>query len=255
MLDWIMTIPGILITCGVVLLFLAIVLFIIGNKKGKAAKVKLEANDQAAPETITNDTVATVTEPVAEVQPVVEETATPEAGVIDFTPTAEEPVAPIEPVTETAPVVEEVVSSEPAVELPTVEETAPAAEEPVAPAEPTVTIYGGNSPLENTQVEMPAVEATPYGGAPEVNVIGEAPAVEMPTVEPVVTPAEPTVEEPVIMPTPAVEPVTEIPTATPTPVVEPIVTPVETPAVEPAISQQPTIEIPEPTITTDNTNM
>ena len=35
MLDWIMTIPGILISCGVVLLILAVILFILGNKKGK----------------------------------------------------------------------------------------------------------------------------------------------------------------------------------------------------------------------------
>lgn len=233
MLDWIMTIPGLLITSGVVLLILAIILFIIGNKKGKAAKVVENTNDVPAPEAISTDTISTVTEPVVE-EPIANETetvseATPANGVINFTPEVETPVE------EAAPVVEEA----PAVEIPAAQESAPVeevtqpAEEPEfdfsiseTPAEETpVTIYGGNDPLENTQAVNVVEEHVPYGGAPEVNVV-ETPAVEE---TPVV--AQPTIEIPEVQPEPVVaEPTVETPT-------------------------QPAIEIPEPTITTDNTNM
>ena len=248
MLDWIMTIPGLLITSGVVLLILAIILFIIGNKKGKTAKVVETTSDAPAPEAISTDTISTDSEPVVEeTAPVVENNeVTPANGVINFTPEVETPVEETAPVVEEAsePVVEEtpaidttpVEASAPAVEMPVVEETAPAVE-PVA-EEPAVTIYGGNDPLENTQTVAPVTEAVPYGGAPEVNVVEtpaveeSAPAVEMPVVEPVVeTPVAPTVDIPAVEPTPVVaEPTVEIPA-------------------------QPAIEIPEPTITTDNTNM
>ena len=240
MLDWIMTIPGLLITSGVVLLILAIILFIIGNKKGKTAKVVETTSDAPAPEAISTDTISTVSEPVVEeTAPVVENNeVTPANGVINFTPEVETPVEETAPVVEEAPVVDTtpVEESAPAVEMPVVEETAPVSE-PVA-EEPAVTIYGGNDPLENTQAVAPVTEAVPYGGAPEVNVVEtpaveeSAPAVEMPVVEPVVeTPVAPTVDIPAVEPTPVVaEPTVEIPA-------------------------QPAIEIPEPTITTDNTNM
>lgn len=248
MLDWIMTIPGLLITSGVVLLILAIILFIIGNKKGKAAKVVENTNDVPAPEAISTDTISTVTEPVVE-EPIANETetvseATPANGVINFTPEVETPVEEAAPVVESEPVNEvsveaPVVEEAPAVEIPAAQESAPVeevtqpAEEPEfdfsiseTPAEETpVTIYGGNDPLENTQAVNVVEEHVPYGGAPEVNVV-ETPAVEE---TPVV--AQPTIEIPEVQPEPVVaEPTVETPT-------------------------QPAIEIPEPTITTDNTNM
>ena len=201
MLDWIMTIPGLLITSGVVLLILAIILFIIGNKKGKAAKVVETTNDAPAPEAISTDTISTVSEPVVEATPV-EETApvvennevTPANGVINFTPEVETPVEETAPVVEEAPVVDTtpVEESAPAVEMPVVEETAPVSE-PVA-EEPAVTIYGGNDPLENTQ-PIPAV--------PSLSTTQEVVPI---VTEPVMTaaPAEP------VAPVAPVQPVTPI---------------------------------------------
>ena len=223
MLEWFTTIPGVLVICGVVLLILAVILFILGNKKGKVKEVKPATTDTPT-ESVSTETVSTVTEePVA---PVVEETPAVEenAQVIDFTP-ASEPVVETPAVEEPTPVeVAPVVEEAPAVEEPT-----PAVDNTIdfSIPEPTVeetpvTIYGGNSPLENTQVEMSTVEATPYGGAPEVNVV-----------EPVAQPEAPTLE----MPEVKVEEIQPEPT------------------IEPTIPVAPTVEIPEPTVTTDNTNI
>ena len=42
MLEWFTTIPGVLVICGVVLLIIAIVLFVMGSKKGKTVPVNNE---------------------------------------------------------------------------------------------------------------------------------------------------------------------------------------------------------------------
>lgn len=229
MLEWITTIPGILISCGVLLLIIAIILFVLGNRKGKTV-VSEVTNDATTTETVSTEEVNTVVEeapvepaPVVEnTEPVVKE-ETPAENVINFTPEVETPAVaePVETVAEPQVAEAPVEAKAPSFDFSVNEESTVTEEKPV-------TIYGGNDPLENTQAVNVVEEHVPYGGTPEVNVM-ETPTVE--EVQPVVTEL-PTIEIPEVKLdtidtsakaeeiTPVVEPVAET-VAEPQPVVEP----------------------------------
>ena len=130
MLDKITTMPGILITCGVVLLVIAIILFLLGNKKDKKVENSAPVSDVNEP--IVNDTVAV--EPIAVPEPVSvvtnEEPEIVAAPTDGFDFSVEEP-APVEApsMVETEevtiveePVVEPVVE-EPVISIPEIDET------------------------------------------------------------------------------------------------------------------------------------
>ena len=167
MLDWFATIPGILITCGIILLLIAVVLFVLGNKKEKTSN-NMAMNTGMATQPLINDEVTTVE---------------PTPLVLD-TP------------------VEEVKVEEPIISEPTVIDQQPAAEVsdattqydfsiPVTPVEevkieePQVTIYGGNNPLENTEV-VSEINHEPYGGTSEVAEPVVEPVIETPTAMPTI---------------------------------------------------------------------
>ena len=231
------TLPGILIVSGVVLLVIAIVLFILGNKKAKkeAPAVENKIADEVKEDIVTpaEDTKTaepvvepvTITEPevVPEVEPVVVETPEP---IVFEEPKVEEPVVeiptepvvepvveiPTEPVAITEPVVE---TPEPIVfEEPKVEEPAPftmPAMAPVTIEEPVVEeapAYGGNDPT----AAIPVVEEpkpTIYGGADPLEKTQTFPTVEethqpyggTPEVK-IVDPTFEQTQEPVVLETP-----------------------------------------------------
>ena len=171
MLDWFTTIPGILILCGVVLLIIAIILFILGNKKSKK-EVTVSNESLVKENTIAENTEVKLETPeVASVQESVVEPVV-EAPVQEPAIEIQEPVVTptVEPVQEVTPAVEPVAEansvSEQTVVLPTVEEPKPFEIPVVAP------------------IEIPSAEATPA-----VEPVVEAP-VQQPTIEiqePVVT--------------------------------------------------------------------
>lgn len=213
MLDWFTTIPGILIICGVVLLIIAIILFVIGAKKSKVEEtVSTESIDKQS------DQVNT-TEMVSEVTPVASVDVEPVSSNVDTNVVSTEEVVQInepelEVVTPQEPVVQETVVEETVMEMPNVSEIAAVEEDsssvyggepPVVDfsvnEEKPVTIYGGNDPLEATQT-LPKVEEhhEPYGGIyPEVRIVESTDVNEEPT--PVVD---------VVTEMPAVEPIFDI---------------------------------------------
>lgn len=231
MLDWFTTIPGILIICGVLLLVIAIILFIVGSKKDKKeAKQMANGNTTDGSSTVNNvnNTVTNVSEnsiSISPVEPVVDSTistptvdntvSTPVASTVPTTPapevtpevnTLEQTVIDI-PAPEVIPAVNEMPVKDEAIQItePVVDtkEEAPTVyggTAPVynftAPTDKPVTIYGGNDPLEATQT-LPKMEEhhLPYGGVdPETKIVGI------------------NQEQPVInIPTPVSQPVTEIP--------------------------------------------
>lgn len=246
MIEWLTTIPGILILCGVILLIIAIILFAVGAKKSKKENVVSDSTvvDNSQNTMVNNNDIGVapvVSEPV--VSNVIE-TATvsvdePVVTVSDAEPVSvvgdinmfEPQVAPVNPVQANN---EEVVVNIPNTfeepvsmdntqvidnavyggEMPSVDFT-PQEEKPV-------TIYGGNDPLDATQT-LPKMEENhvPYGGSyPEVKIVEptiepvvdptpvEAAVTEMPVVEPVFTPVEPiTINEPEVVSIPVEEPV------------------------------------------------
>lgn len=217
-LNFVTSLPGILIVCGVVLLIIAMILFIVGNKKSKS-EVKVEANTNVDVDTdvnINNESTPVVEEakevvpveevkveePVVEPTPVVEETA-PVKPVISETPIFEPKVEePTPEITITAPVEEnnsiEIPSAIPAVQPEEPVQTEKAVyggNEPVFDfkfnEEKPVSIYGGNDPLEKTQ-SIPKVEEhhEPYGGAQEINVVTPVEITNEPISIPEPTPVE-----------------------------------------------------------------
>ncbi len=222
MLDWITTIPGILITCGVILLLIAIVLFILGNKKDKRTS-NLAMNTGVMNQPLINDEVVTkeqapmiIDEPkeinMGGVNP-----ANP--AIADFTlskteTTVEEKPA-VEPVNTfnfTAPAVEAAPVSEntsvydfsiPA-EIPVVEEQTTVEPTPVVDTTPEVTpITQTVEPVNTFNFTAPAVEAAPV--SENTSVYDFSIPTEIPVVEEHTT-VEPT---PVVDTTPVSEPVVE----------------------------------------------
>ncbi len=249
MIEWLTTIPGILVLCGILLLIIAIILFIVGAKKSKSEAV-INTNPIADNSMNTmNDNLNTLNNQVnvPNVVPVIDEPVVSDV-VTTVDVSQSEPVNIVSGV-DTSPVVDtanlssqEVVNTEPVVQeqpidvvsVPTIDESqvyggeAPIVDFTVQEEKP-VTIYGGNDPLEATQT-FPAMEENhvPYGGNFS----------EIKTVEPIVDMGAPevseeTVEMPVIEPVVANEDVVTVPE------VQNIVDPVEV---------EPEIQITEPVV-------
>lgn len=191
-LDWFMTIPGMLITGGVLFLIIALVIFIVtGNKKSKPKKEVVAAQNESATQAVAatqtqvvqQPTVAT-TEPVQPVTPAVESLTTPQP-IVTETPQSVEPVSIVsQPAVETgAPIINQV-PAEPAVF------SAKIPEEVV----PTPVVEPQTTPI-NEPIEMKVSESEP------VEIV--KPTVAVPTVNEV--PTEPVVNTPSMFDTQAVE--------------------------------------------------
>ena len=191
-LDWFMTIPGMLITGGVLFLIIALVIFIVtGNKKSKPKKEVVAAQNESATQAVAatqtqvvqQSTVAT-TEPVQPVTPAVESLTTPQP-IVTETPQSVEPVSIVsQPAVETgAPIINQV-PAEPAVF------SAKIPEEVV----PTPVVEPQTTPI-NEPIEMKVSESEP------VEIV--KPTVSVPTVNEV--PTEPVVNTPSMFDTQAVE--------------------------------------------------
>lgn len=241
-LDWFMTIPGILIICGVILLIIALVLFVVGAKKSKKTSNNVNAGAQFNNDNVTNinndgnDQVLVSQEiPVSEVY-----TATPTIDSTNNTninegsdligSTNDSFGLPSETQVESS--IDFNVSM-PEFTLPaqgdnTTNETVSFIDNQVGiksnvddnNINTPVTIYGGNDPLEATQA-LPKIEIhnEPYGGALGDNRI-ISPITEQPQAEvnmgtePVIEPIMPVFDIPVA---PIEEPIVPnfgIPTAT-----------------------------------------
>lgn len=203
-LDWFTTIPGILISLGVVLLIVALILFITGSKGTK--KEKVESDIDNAKEANGSETIAVtqVTSTQPEVSETVQDIPTVQPAVVEDNTVVETNTLPeveVKPVEEAkldqtmVSVYGEEKPSE--VEIPVVEEKKP-------------TIYGGNDPLEATQ-KLPKMEEhhVPYGGAiNDIKIVEpvQEPVVEIPKIEeskPVATETEETQQQPFTFEIPA----------------------------------------------------
>ena len=189
MLKWFTTIPGILILCGVILLVIAIVLFILGNKKEKKEKNVNTGSNDLNNNNLIQGGMAAVT-PVNEVPvqsfnqmegqaiitdspiqdinqidtSVVAPSVTPVAPVIDFTPASQETIVPdvpvVEPISNETPV-------EPAAEVNPVQDFGTINIEPVV--DKTINTM---EPITTNEVQIPT---------PEVNIL--SPVTQEPVVE------------------------------------------------------------------------
>ena len=192
-IDWFLTVPGILITVGVILLIIALIMFVTSSmkeKKGEAAPSVLENNnveetpvveveEVVEPVSVETPLIDAVSEEVVvpsfegdNVIPTVEEEPVEETKDNSFIPAdLDEVVMPVEEVNNDTVVSTEEVNLENNFEIP----------EPIAEVEHRP-IYGGADPLEATQT-LPKMDVhhEPYsGGAVEVNVIPEVePVVEV----------------------------------------------------------------------------
>ena len=278
MLDWFTTIPGILITCGVVLLIIAIVLFILGNKKEKRTS-NLAMNTGVMNQPLINDEVVTkeptpmiIDEPkkidIEGVNPI-------NPAVIDFTPNAtasvnetpvsvsnnsfevptQEPIVNMNPVSEntstydfTVPTVEPVVEEKPVESANTYNFNILSTPEPVADV---------NTVTENTSsydfsipTEVPTVE--------EKTNLENTSAYDfsIPTVTPVVEEVKPVQPEVTIYggndPLANTQVVTEqvnhepYMATTQAPIIEPVVEPAREPFVQPvnqSVVEEPKINV------------
>lgn len=166
-LDWFMTIPGMLITGGVLFLIIALVIFIVtGNKKAKTNKEVVEAQDASKQEaivavtpTVEQNTVVT-NEQVATPQPIV--TSEPVVPTNPVSSMAEKTVPQeVEPVVFTTP--------QPVFENPTsntVDQSVPV-ERPTMPSVSSVAQSTVSTQNEVTPV-VPTIEQTPIVNQPVV---------------------------------------------------------------------------------------
>lgn len=212
--DWFLTVPGMLISGGVLLLLIALIMFIVTSVKSKKETKGEESatletptveNTEPAPVPVTPDAVPQPTVEMAQPteQPVVAPVVTPAPAEV---PTVNEatPVVPtidaVQAVTpEPAPAPAEVASVQPVEQTPVtstpeaVGNTAEINQEDLETPEAlnlektTVSIYGGANPLEGTQNLTPVSDAAKpiYGGAnpaemKPVETQAPAPAAEMP---------------------------------------------------------------------------
>lgn len=231
MLDLFTTIPGILIICGVVLLVIAIILFVIGARKSKkdgmpstnsVGSVDMTSHDiKAAGEindiqNITNEPdLMNYESPQVINIPDMELVNKEKEEVVSNTNPYEFNMPSMEPATD-------VVNNEPVYggEMPSYDFS--------SFEEKPVTIYGGNDPLEATQT-MPKMEEhhVPYGGEyqeqkimPTVEEFSTTPVDEVVSVMPKPV-MDTVVSTPEVVDIPEMEdrPVFEMPTMEPTPVV------------------------------------
>lgn len=216
MLDWFTTIPGILIICGVILLVIAIILFIAGSKKSKKESLVTNSTVTNTEPVVSNNnnmvsdngtmvapsmegvvdainptqTLDTTSIPATDNEPVIENSETAHTTLEDSIPVQE---------IEQGPNTSNFIISEPAVqeaESSSVYDSVTPVINFDVPEEKPVTIYGGNDPLEATQV-LPKMEEhrEPYSGSyPEARIVDSNISMDIPTpVEEVIT-AMPTVE-------------------------------------------------------------
>lgn len=169
--SWFLTIPGILITVGIILLIISLILLLTGKDKTEE-KVEVETK---VPEQVSdiNQNTNVVAEPVAVPSiPVEEEQTLPvNPGVVDLNvsaPVVEEnttnkaPEVQIFEPTSTVPI--ENVKMEPIAENKI--ETAPSVDTPIEVAAPSVSIYGGVNPSSDLyKVNESEQKPTIYGGA------------------------------------------------------------------------------------------
>lgn len=249
-LDWFTTIPGILVSVGVVLLVIALVLFILGSKKTKKEEKVVENTEIATPVT-ENVTLNEAVMPVEEVSvnEVEVQPMTAEETKFENIEVGTPGVDPINPEVEAVSTdeisnVQEVVIGDIKIEEPETNELDKTMisvyGEEASVEEPKVTIYGGNDPLEATQ-NLPKVEEhhEPYGGAiNEVKIVEpvEENVIQIPEVEPIQVEAPSVEEEPVSIEIPT-EPV-EIPSE----VVEIPSEPVEIPTVVDEVTVDQSVE-------------
>ena len=279
-LDWFMTIPGMLITGGVIFLIIALVIFIItGNKKTKTNKEVVAAQDSSKQEAAVVATPAvgqavTTSEPVVTPQSVVtSESVVPTPPVSSMA----EKVAPkeAEPAVFTAPIPQNVapVPPQPVVnnQVPNIAEqsatvpTTPVVNQPVVTEVPVKEeqketiqtssfdmprpIYGGASPIVPNVLHEE--EHRPiYGGANPLENTQSVPIVsQRPVVTEEVKVSVPTVEIPTVQVTPNVTP-TVAPQATNDIFASNSVaaTPVAPQAVKPTVAVQPAVSQSQPAV-------
>lgn len=279
-LDWFMTIPGMLITGGVIFLIIALVIFIItGNKKTKTNKEVVAAQDSSKQEAAVVATPAvgqavTTSEPVVTPQSVVtSESVVPTPPVSSMA----EKVAPkeAEPAVFTAPIPQNVapVPPQPVVnnQVPNIAEqsatvpTTPVVNQPVVTEVPvkeeqketiqtssfdmTRPIYGGASPIV-PNVPHEEEHRPIYGGANPLENTQSVPIVsQRPVVTEEVKVSVPTVEIPTVQVTPNVTP-TVAPQATNDIFASNSVaaTPVAPQAVKPTVAVQPAVSQSQPAV-------
>lgn len=237
-LNWFTTIPGILISLGVVLLIIALILFIVGGKKTKKEEKVVTKDDTLAVENTSNTPevtpIADVDTNTVEVQPEMsmgeskfEDIQVGTPGIDSINPALSDVAS-----TDELAKVEEVNSVNGVIEEPNGQDldktmVSVYGNENSSSEEPKVTIYGGNDPLEATQ-NLPKVDEhhEPYGGAMnEAKIVEpvEDTVVQIPEVEPIEVPS--VSDEPVSIEVPS-EPVeipsesTEIPTVVPNETIE-----------------------------------
>ena len=231
-LDWFMTIPGMLITGGVVFLIIALIIFIVtGNKKSKTNKevqAVQEASKQEAvatanqtvtqtPVVPTNNQVVTP-QPVVTPEPVVpatpvnsmaEKSVKEEVEPAVFTATIPEDIAPQPVVQQSVPVVNSTVSpivnnktvspTMPTPAVPTIEQT-PVVNQPVVPSIPV-----NEEKKETIQTPSFDMPRQIYGGANPLENTQSVPIVpSRPVVTKEVKVEVPTVATPTVPVTPSV---------------------------------------------------
>ena len=214
-IDWFMTVPGILITVGVILLIIALIMFIVSSmkeKKGEAIPSVLSKGSDEDNTLPTGDTVSVVEEIIEPVvieenieQPVLIDSVSEEVVVPSFegdniipvveeNDTAnnvkensfipadlEEIVIPTAEVNDNNVIATENIASEISFEIP----------EPITEVEHRP-IYGGADPLEATQ-NLPKVDVhrEPYSGAPKEAVVRDVEETVVEEKEPVLIIEEP----------------------------------------------------------------
>lgn len=276
-LDWFMTIPGMLITGGVIFLIIALVIFIItGNKKTKTNKEVVAAQDSSKQEAAVVATPAvgqavTTSEPVVTPQSVV--TSEPVVPTPPVSSMAEK-VAPkeAEPAVFTAPIPQNVAPvPQPVVnnKVPNIAEqsatvpTTPVVNQPIVTEVPVEEeqketiqtsgvdmprpIYGGASPIV-PNVPHEEEHRPIYGGANPLENTQSVPIVsQRPVVTEEVKVSVPTVEIPTVPVTPNVTP-TVAPQATNDIFASNSVatTPVAPQAVKPTVAVQPAVSQSQP---------
>ncbi|MEG2283449.1 MAG: hypothetical protein RSB99_02345 [Bacilli bacterium] len=206
-LDWFLTIPGMFISGGVLLLIIALVIFIVTSAKSKKEKIneedmetpvisekpitpEMEAVSPVVTESINLDSIQPVASEPISFNPVMEPTEldTVEEPTVLGTPVNDFPVADIIPETLVP------------IEIPEEEPVVAKIDNPVV-EEPAVSIYGGVNPFIGEVTEPTHRQI--YGGADPLEATQKmAPIVEswaMPEISPIVP--EATITEPVSEPT------------------------------------------------------
>lgn len=185
-LDWFMTIPGMLITGGVLFLIIALIIFIVtGNKKTKTNKEVVKAQEASQQEAVsavtpaTNQNTIPANEQVVTSQPIVTSDSIPTSPVSSMA----EKVGPqeVEPAVFTATLPQDIVTPQPIInnQVPNVlEQSIPATEPVVTPVNSTV--VSSTIPVQN-QVDSTPVVNQPV--VPEVPVQEKKEVVQTPTVD------------------------------------------------------------------------